>query len=114
MDDGDIKPWYETIDNPHAVLLARKLAVVFTGIQAEQMVLPYEPQRLRAPNTDIVVIRPDDLVPLWTCYLSAARAALQAQEEIAAEAGLGVAPQAEPQRKTPDQLWREGRGIETE
>jgi len=106
-------PWHETIDDAPAVALAKRLAVVFTGVVAEQMVLPYVPAALHVPGGDVLPVSTDALVPLWTRFLGAARAAIQAQAEADLEQAIGPAPEIVAP-KSPDRLWREERGFETE
>jgi len=110
----DAPPWWTTLDDQPAVALARRLATVFHGLSPDDMVLPYEPQVLYPPSGAVALVRSSDLRPLWTCYMGAARAAIEAQAALAVEAELGPERDVIAVPKTPDQVWREERGLDGE
>ena len=105
-----VQEWWQTIDDAEAVHLAKKLVPLFMAMPPETMVLPYEPQMHVVPGRPVIVVPAGQLVPLWTRFLSVARAALNARDEVAIEATLAM-PDVIASPKGTDQLWRENRGL---
>lgn len=109
----EVAHWWEGVDDPGAVRLARRLAER-RGYPADTMTLSFEPMRITTPGAHglALIVDPHALAPLWTLFLDEARQALAVVGELAVEDTLQtVEPSPTVRAAGPDDAWREERGL---
>jgi hypothetical protein len=111
----DPLPWWATFADAASKDLALRLARA-DGFADDQFALPLVPLTHAVPGAGTVALIPNGVAaPLWTFYLNAARQCAQVHAQQLVDQTLGAAADqmtdvlAKP--KTPDQMWRDERGI---
>mgnify|MGYP006286041215 CR=1 FL=1 len=108
MTDHTVPPWWAGV--PERVeRLARSMCE--RHLPSGTMVLPYQAPQHAVPNAIITVVAMESLMPLWACYVSAAKDALDIAERqlIAEAAGL---TSDEPVSRETQPSWRREIGLD--
>jgi hypothetical protein len=76
------------------------------------MCLPYQCPVLTLPHGLVTPVRVVDLVPVWTCYVSLARLALETRDERAVADVVVLQPTGRFIDGGPDDVWKKEVGLD--